>query len=154
MALVVKNLPANAGYASSIPGLGRSPGGGHANPLQYSYLKNPMDKGACWATYSLGSREELTQLSMSTHACMHTHTHTHTHTHIHPGISGQEPQKRFCSETILGWTSLLQLLGRASETSYSCPQQRLFPQASLLLAFPPSSFSLPGPSFPLSDFEK
>ena len=49
VALVVKNLPANAGYASSIPGLGRSPGGGHANPLQYSYLKNPMDKGTQWA---------------------------------------------------------------------------------------------------------
>ena len=36
---VVKNLPANAG---SIPGLGRPPGGGHGNPLQYFYLENPM----------------------------------------------------------------------------------------------------------------
>ena len=47
--LVVKNLPANAGDmrdAGSIPGLGRSPGGGHGNPLQYSCLKNPMDRGA------------------------------------------------------------------------------------------------------------
>ena len=135
VALVVKNLPANAGYASSIPGLGRSPGGGHANPLQYSYLKNPMDKGACWATYSLGSREELTQLSMSTHACMHTHTHTHTHTHIHPGISGQEPQKRFCSETILGWTvcssSLegpvgLHTVAHSSDYSHKPPSYWLF----------------------------
>ena len=33
-----------------IPGLGRSPGGGHGNPLQYSCLKNPMDRGAWWAT--------------------------------------------------------------------------------------------------------
>ena len=43
MALVVKNLPANAGDvrdAGSIPGLGRSPGGGHGNPLQYSCLQN------------------------------------------------------------------------------------------------------------------
>ena len=46
VALVVKNLPASAGDikdASSIPGLGRSPGRGHGNPFQYSGLENPMD---------------------------------------------------------------------------------------------------------------
>ena len=51
--LVVKNLPANAGDTGdtgSIPGLGRSPGEGHGNPLQYSYLENPMDRGAWQAT--------------------------------------------------------------------------------------------------------
>ena len=53
MALVVKNLPVNAGEirdVGSIPGLGRSPGGGHGNPLQYSCLENPMDRGAWQAT--------------------------------------------------------------------------------------------------------
>ena len=49
MVLVVKNPPANAGNIM-IPGLGRSPGGGHGNPLQYSCLENPMDRGASWAT--------------------------------------------------------------------------------------------------------
>ena len=47
--LVVKNLPANAGDirdASLIPGWGRSPGGGHGIPLQYSGLESPMDRGA------------------------------------------------------------------------------------------------------------
>ena len=46
---VVKNPPDNAGDKKdkgSIPGLERSPGGGHGNPLQYSYLENPMDRGA------------------------------------------------------------------------------------------------------------
>ena len=46
-ALVVKNLPAIAGDirdVGSIPGLGRSPGGGHGNPLLYSCLENPMDR--------------------------------------------------------------------------------------------------------------
>ena len=46
---VVKNLPANAGDAGDvglIPGSGRSPGGGNGNPLQYSCLKNSMDRGA------------------------------------------------------------------------------------------------------------
>ena len=42
---VVKNPPAKAGDADLIPGLGRSPGGGHGNPLQYSCLENSMDRG-------------------------------------------------------------------------------------------------------------
>ena len=45
-----KESACNAGDASSIPGLGRSLGGGHGNPLQYSCLENPMDRGAWWAT--------------------------------------------------------------------------------------------------------
>ena len=40
----------NAGDLGSIPGLGRSPGEGNGNPLQYSYLENSMDRGAGWAT--------------------------------------------------------------------------------------------------------
>ena len=43
---MVKNLPANAGDAGLIPGSGRSLGEGHGNPLQYSCLKNPVDRGA------------------------------------------------------------------------------------------------------------
>ena len=52
MMLVVKNPSANAGHGrdvGSIPGLGRSPGGEPSNPLQYSCLENPMDRGAWWA---------------------------------------------------------------------------------------------------------
>ena len=40
----------NAGDQGSVPGLGRSPGEGNDNPLQYPYLENPMDRGAWWAT--------------------------------------------------------------------------------------------------------
>ena len=53
MMLVVKNRPANAGdvrCAGSIPGSGKSPGVGNSNPLQYSWLENPMDRGAWRAT--------------------------------------------------------------------------------------------------------
>ena len=49
---MVKNLTANAGdrrNVSLIPGLGRSPGGGHGNPLQDSFLEIPIDRGAWWA---------------------------------------------------------------------------------------------------------
>ena len=72
VALVVKNPPANAGDIrdmGSIPGLGRSPGGGHGNPLQYSRLENPMDREAWWATVH-GMAKSWTQLKqLSMHAC-------------------------------------------------------------------------------------
>ena len=54
---MIKNLPANAGDLGSVPGSGRTPGGGHGNPLQDSCLGNPMDRGA-WQGYSPWSRKE------------------------------------------------------------------------------------------------
>ena len=62
---VVKNLSANAGDAedeASILGLGRSPRDGNGNPLQYSCLENPMDRGAWWAAVDRVT-ESQTQLS-------------------------------------------------------------------------------------------
>ena len=56
---MVKSLPAGAGDVrdgGSIPGLERSPGGGLGNPLQYSCLENPMDRGAWKAIQSIGSQ--------------------------------------------------------------------------------------------------
>ena len=47
---MVKNPPANAGDVGAVLGSGRSPGEGNGNPLQYSFLGNPMDRGAWWAT--------------------------------------------------------------------------------------------------------
>ena len=47
---MVKNQLTNAGDMDSIPGLGRSPGVGNDNPLQYSHLEDPMDRGGWWAT--------------------------------------------------------------------------------------------------------
>ena len=61
VALVVKNPPANAGDIrdlGSIPGLGGCPGGGHGNPLQYSCLEKPMNRGACWATVHRGANSQ------------------------------------------------------------------------------------------------
>ena len=68
---VVKNLPANAEDITdtgSIPGLGRSPGGGHGNPLQYSCLENPMDRGAWWATVHRVAKSQTQVKWLSTHA--------------------------------------------------------------------------------------
>ena len=61
---VVKNLPAHAGDAGSIPGLGRSPGGRNGNSLQYSHLGNPMNRGGWWATVH-GVTKSWTRLNNS-----------------------------------------------------------------------------------------
>ena len=66
---MVKNVPASAGDARDvdlIPGLGRSPEEGIGNPLQYSSVENPMDRGAWWATV-YGVPKSQTRLSMHTH---------------------------------------------------------------------------------------
>ena len=68
---MVKNPPANAGdirYVGLIPGLGRSPGRGHGNPLRYSCLENPMDRGDWQATVH-GVTKNQTQLK-----CLTVHT--------------------------------------------------------------------------------
>ena len=54
---VVKNPPANAGDMGLIPGLRRYPGEGNGNLFQYSFLGNPMDKGACRVTVHGGLKE-------------------------------------------------------------------------------------------------
>ena len=56
----VKNLPANVGDSSSISELERHPGEGNGNPLQYSCLGSPMDRGACWATVHRVAKESDT----------------------------------------------------------------------------------------------
>ena len=69
--------------AGSIPGLGRSPEREHGNPIQYSWLENPMDRGA-WRAAVHGVAESQTWLS----ACAHTHTHTHQwYTYVNPNLS-------------------------------------------------------------------
>ena len=69
-----KEPAANAGdtrNASSITGSGRSPAEGNDDPLQFSCLENPMDRGTWWATVHGIAK-----------SCTHIHSHTHTHTHI------------------------------------------------------------------------
>ena len=59
---MVKNLPANAGDADSIPGAERSPGEGNSNPLQYSCLGNHMDRRAWWATvHGVAKESDITE---------------------------------------------------------------------------------------------
>ena len=57
---MVKNLPANAGDMGLIPGSAKSPRGGAGNPLQYSYLEYPMDRGAWQATVPRVTKESDT----------------------------------------------------------------------------------------------
>ena len=63
---VVKNLPASTGATGLIPGLGRFPGGGNGNPLLYSCLDHPMDRGAWWATVHGFSELDTTEVTENT----------------------------------------------------------------------------------------
>ena len=76
MVLVVKNPPTKQETWVQDMGLGRSPGVGNGNPLQYSCLGNPMDRRA-WQAIVHGQ-----QRVRHDGAHMHTHTHPHTHTHV------------------------------------------------------------------------
>ena len=70
MALVVKNLPANAGDVrdpGSIPGSGRSPGGGHGHLVQYSCQENPMDRGIWQAMVHVVAQSQTQLKQLSTH---------------------------------------------------------------------------------------
>ena len=88
VALVVKNLPTKAREVrdvGSVPGSGRSPGGGHGNPLQYSCLENPMDRGA-WRATVTGSQRVRHNWSMS----MYVHTSDNCYHRRPRWLSGKE----------------------------------------------------------------
>ena len=102
MELVVKNLPANAGDAGDaglIPGSGRSSGGGNGNPLQYSCLKNPMDRGVWWVTvHGVSESDKAEQLSRTACTCPEWGTRA---TQQEPGEHGP-----WCVEVLLAsWVS-------------------------------------------------
>ena len=74
-ALVVKNPPASAGDrrdVGPVPGLGRSPGGGHGNLLQYFCVENPMDRETWWVTVHRVAKSQTGPKSLSTHTDTHT----------------------------------------------------------------------------------
>ena len=80
--LVLKNLSANVGDirdSGLILGFGISPGGGHGDPLQYSCLENPVDRGALRATVHGVTKSQIRLKQLNTH----THTHTHIHTDVY-----------------------------------------------------------------------
>ena len=83
-----KKIPsANAGDAGSIPVLGRFPREGHGNPLQYSCLESPMDRGAWWATVHRVTEESDMTEWLNTHTDTQTDIHMHTCTTHTPNLS-------------------------------------------------------------------
>ena len=78
---MVKNPPANAGDADSVPGLGISLGVRNGYPLQYSCLENSPDRGA-WRATDHG----VTELDATEHTPIHTHIHLRHNTYFPPGF--------------------------------------------------------------------
>ena len=105
----------NAGDPSSIPGLGRSARKGNGNPLRYSCLENPMNRGASWAILSMGSQRVGHNRA----------THTHTHTHIKDGLGRlvwEDVKEEVIHEKNLEkWISLVRGIG--SETDKLAERQ-------------------------------
>ena len=93
---VVKNLPAAAGDEDLTPGSGRSPGEGNGNPLQYSCLGNPMDRGAWWATV---------------HGVVKSRTKPRLNHHHHPLLQTLQPTE---AEGSLDMTALILTLSSIS----------------------------------------
>ena len=90
VAVCMQNLPANAGDPGSIPGSGRSPGGGNSNPFQYSCLENSMNRGALWATVHGVARvghNLVTKPASSPHFKIRLHENN-THGHASNGCLG------------------------------------------------------------------
>ena len=82
MVLVVKNMSVNAGGIRNTdlnPESGRCPGGGHGNPLQYSCLENPMDRGAWQATVHRVAKSQTQLKRLSSHSAIDPWENTHTH---------------------------------------------------------------------------
>ena len=97
----------------SIPGLGRFPGEGNGNPLQYSCLKNPMGGGAWCRLLSMGSQRvahdwatslsflmDILHSSTDMHMCTCAHTHTDTHTHTRWGREVVKKERECCQSWI------------------------------------------------------
>ena len=105
-----KELPANAGDRRDvdlIPELGRSPGGGHGNPLQYSCLENPMDREARWATVH-GVAESWTRLKRLS-----------THTSVYLGMELLDPIVNLC----LTFKETVKVFSKVSVLTLYSPQQ-------------------------------
>ena len=83
---MVKNLPANVEDVGSIPGSGRSLGEGNGNPLQYSCLGNPMDRGALWAI---------------------VHRVTKSQTQFRDKTTNHQPPSRPCADVLTGFFLIL-----------------------------------------------
>ena len=91
----------NAEDVDLITGVGRSPGGGHGNPLQYSCLENSMNREVWQATIHSDAKSWTWWKRVSTHACTHTHTHTHTHMYESESVNRSAVCDSLCPHWLL-----------------------------------------------------
>ena len=114
-----KESNCNAGDLGSIPGLARSPGGGHVNPLQYAWLEKSIDRGAWWATVN-GVTKSQTQLSDWANHSTVNHRDGIWHTGREQALPEGRQQRKKSTTEPWGIESLTMSLPRASRQSGSC----------------------------------
>ena len=101
VSLVIRKLPANAEdrQAGSVPGLGRSAGGGHGRPLQSPCLENLMDRGACGATVHRVVESDMTEVT----ECSHAHNDGSSSKSIFPDLANLRSGNHTGSPLTLGF---------------------------------------------------
>ena len=118
---MVKNPPASAGDVGLIPGWGRSPGGGHGNPLQYSCLENPTDRGAWCATVHGVAKSQTWLSDWTTITNLREVTDCHNFSICKAGMqNGACPVEPHCR-----WHEIIH--GKHSESCLTCSQLIQFP---------------------------
>ena len=115
---VVKNPPTNVGDSGSIPGSGRSPKGGQGNPLQYSCLENPLDRGAWQATVHRVTKSWTWQKGLSMHAWR--------------GHGGSVPHALPYASLSLGYSWVFAQPCPSEPTKFLCPSVHRILQARIL----------------------
>ena len=113
---MVQDPPANAGNAGSIPGSGRSPGEGNGNPLQYSRLENPMDRGAWQATVH-GITKGRRQLSSET--TIMRRSNIFYHLRLYNEVPNMKPNPETVYKTNDYFDYIQNKLGRKGQHKYS-----------------------------------
>ena len=137
---MVKNLPTRQVTSHSIPGSGRSPGEGHSNPLQYSFLEKSMDRGAWWTPVHRIIKDPDRTEQLTLRLCCYTHTDTKFSSHyMSQSVTAQIPVPSRSQPPQLSSFSAPPPSSHSNVVNYTSPSNIFLSMHSNYFAFPSSS---------------